>query len=68
MRWTIQNNNNNKLSTLVNEILFGGRLIALQKKDRGILLIVVGYTLRRLVAKCVNAHVIKLRSDGLQSI
>ena len=55
-----------ELPTLVNEILFGGRLIALQTKDGGIRPIAVGYTLGCLVAKCVNAHVIKRRSDELQ--
>ena len=40
----------------VREILYGGRLIALQKRD--IRPIAVGYTLRRLVAKCGNAFVI----------
>ena len=55
-----------ELPTQVNEILFGGRLIALQKKDGGICPIAVGYTLRHMVAKCANAHVIKRRSDEFQ--
>jgi len=46
----------------VNEIIFGGRLIALTKKDGGIRPITVGYTLRRLAAKCANNHVIERRS------
>ena len=41
----------------VNSIIFGGRLIALSsKKDGGIRPITVGYTLRRLAAKCANSH------------
>ena len=54
------NNNNN--------ILYGGRLIALQKKDGGIRPIAVGYTLRRLAAKCANKFVIKRTSEELQPI
>ena len=46
------------LPTEAREILFGGRLIALQKKDGGVRPIAVGYTLRRLAAKCTNAYVI----------
>ena len=36
----------------VREIVYGGRLIALQKKDGGIRPIMVGYTLRRLPGSC----------------
>lgn len=50
----------------VNAIIFGGRLIALAKKDGGIRPITVGYTLRRLAAKCANNHVIGSRSQELQ--
>ena len=39
----------------VREIPYGGRLVALQKKDGGIRPIAVGYTLRRLAAKCANS-------------
>lgn len=35
-------------------IFFGGRLIALDKKSRGIRPIAIGLTLRRLAAKCAN--------------
>ena len=38
------------------------------KKDGGVRPIAVGYTLRRLAAKCANAHVIKTRSEALQPI
>ena len=50
------------------EIIFGGRLLALQKKDGGIRPIAVGYTLRRLAAKCANAFVIRDRSQALRPI
>jgi len=50
----------------VNSRIFGGRLIALSKKDGGIRPISVGYTLRRLAAKCTNNHVIAKRSKALQ--
>ena len=44
-------------------ILFGGRLIALRKKDGGIRPIAVGYYWRRLVAKCANAYGIELLAN-----
>ena len=50
----------------VNSIIFGGRLIALSKKDGGIRPISGGYTLRRLAAKCANSSVIGRRSEALQ--
>ena len=50
----------------VSAIVFGGRLIALSKKDGGVRPITVGYTLRRLTAKCANNHVIERRSKALQ--
>ena len=40
----------------VREIIFGGRLIALQKKDGGNPPIAIGYTICRLAAKCANKH------------
>ena len=49
----------------VREIIFGGRLIALQKKDGGIRPIAICYTLRRLLAKCANEHIIERRSNEL---
>ena len=42
------------LPTEVMEILFGRRLIALQKKDGGVRPIALGYTLRRLAVKCAK--------------
>ena len=56
------------LPTEAREILFGGRLIALHKNDGGVRPIAVGYTLRRLAAKCANANVIKRRNEELQPI
>ena len=50
----------------INSIIYGGRLIALSKKDGGIRPIAVGYTLRRIAAKCANNHVIARRSQVLQ--
>ena len=37
-------------------VLFGGNLTALQKKAGGIRPIAVGYTWRRIAAKCANAY------------
>jgi hypothetical protein len=48
------------------QVIFGGRLIALQKKDGGIRPIAIGYTLRRLAAKCANSFVIAKRSSELK--
>ena len=45
-----------------NSIIFGGRLIALSKKDGKVRPISVGYTLRRLAAKCANSHIITKRT------
>jgi len=50
----------------VSAIVFGGRLLALSKKDGRVRPITVGYTLRRLAAKCANNHVIERRSKALQ--
>ena len=50
------------------QIIFGGRLIALQKKDGGIRPLAIGYTLRRLAAKCANSFVIARRSNELKPI
>ena len=45
------------------QILFGGRLLAMEKKTGGIRPIVVGYVCRRLTAKCASAHAIKSLAD-----
>ena len=39
-----------------------------KKKDDGIRPFAVGYTLRRLAAKCVNSHVITAKSNELKPI
>ena len=57
---------NCELSLQGKEIFYGGRLIALQRKDCGIRSLAVG--LRRLAAKCVNSCVITKRSKKLQPI
>jgi len=41
----------------VSLVLFGGYVIALEKKSGGIRPIAVGYTLRRIAAKCANSYV-----------
>lgn len=56
------------LSQDISEIIFGGRMIALRKKDGGLRPIAVGYTLRRLAAKCANHLIIKTRSQFLQPL
>ena len=54
-----------KLPHQVREILSGGRIIAIQKKDGGVHSISIGYTLRRLAAKYANKHIIQRRSNEL---
>ena len=44
---------------------FGASLVALCKKDRGVLLITVGCTLRRLAAKCAGLHALSIVPDIL---
>jgi len=43
----------------VNKIIYGGRLLALEKKGGGVRPIAVGYTWRRLAAKCANSYIIE---------
>jgi len=43
-------------------ILFGGRLVALNKKSGGICPIVSGFTLRRLASKCANSFAVSKRA------
>lgn len=45
-----------KCSPEVKPILFGGQLIALEKKSGGIRPIAIGYTWRRIAAKCANNY------------
>ncbi|HSN24572.1 MAG TPA: reverse transcriptase domain-containing protein, partial [Methylomicrobium sp.] len=49
----------------VSALLFGGKLFALSKKSGGVRPIAIGYTFRRLVAKCANNCAISLLSDKL---
>ena len=52
----------------VQPILFGGKLIALNKKSGGIRAITVGYTLRRLTAKYASAFAVSNLLDYLYPI
>ena len=52
-----------KCPSSVASILFGGRLIALQKKSGGIRPIAIGYSVRRLASKCVNKHALSVLKD-----
>ena len=52
----------------VQPILFGGNLIALNKKSGGIRPITVGYTLRRLAAKCASAFAVANLLDYLYPV
>jgi len=54
-----------KCPSYVTPFFFGGRLIALQKKTGGIRPIAIGYTLRRLAAKCVNKYAIAVLKHSL---
>ena len=47
----------------VQPVLFGARLIAIEKKSGGFRPIAVGYTVRRLVAKCANTFAQKQLAD-----
>jgi len=49
----------------VTSVLFGGRPIALQKKSGGIRPIAIGYTWRRLAAKCANKHALTKLAGSL---
>lgn len=52
-----------KCHPAVSPILFGGKLIALLKKSGGVRPITVGYTWRRIAAKCANAYAISSLND-----
>ena len=54
-----------RLPAHIARIVYGGRLIALSKKQGGIRPITVGYVLRRIVAKCANHSVLESVSRGL---
>jgi len=55
-----------KCNPAVVPVLFGGQLIALEKKSGGIRPIAVGYTLRRIAAKCANSYATAMLTDYLQ--
>lgn len=57
-----------KCNPAVMPILFGGQLIALEKKTGGVRPIAVGYTLRRIAAKCANMYSTAILADYLQPI
>jgi hypothetical protein len=48
--------------------LFGGNLIAIEKKNGGIRPIAVGYTWRRIAAKCANSHATSALVDYLSPL
>jgi hypothetical protein len=50
----------------VTPILFGGKLIALEKKSGGIRPIAIGYTWRRIAAKCANSYATSLLRNYFQ--
>ena len=52
----------------ITRILFGAKLLALTKRSGGIRPIAVGYTWRRIVAKCANAYAISKLSGVLQPL
>jgi hypothetical protein len=55
-----------KCNPAVTPILFGGQLMALEKKSGGIRPIAIGYVWRRMAAKCANAHATATLADYLQ--
>ena len=52
----------------VSPIIFGGSLIVLTKKSGGIRPIAIGYTLRRLAAKCANTYAVAKLADYFRPI
>ena len=52
----------------VSPVLFGGNLIALEKKTGGVCPIAVGYTLRRIAAKCANSYAASQLADYFSPI
>ena len=52
----------------VRPILFGGRLIAIEKKSGGFRPIAVGYTFRRLASKCANSFAQSKLADHFRPV
>jgi len=52
----------------VSPVLFGGNLISLEKKSGGLRPIAVGYTLRRIAAKCANSYATSQLTDYFNPI
>jgi len=52
----------------VSPVLFSGNLIALEKKTGGVRPIAVGYTLRRIAAKCTNSYAASQLADYFSPI
>jgi hypothetical protein len=57
-----------KCSPNVTPVLFGGQLMALEKKSGGVRPIAIGYTWRRIAAKCANKYAIESIGDYLRPI
>jgi len=57
-----------EIHPLVSPVLFGGNLIALEKKTGVIRPITVGYTLRRIAAKCANTYAASQMADYFSPI
>jgi len=52
----------------VSPVLFGGNLIASEKKSGGVRPIAVGYTLRRIAGKCANSYATSQLTDYFNPI
>ena len=57
-----------ELSQEINEVLYGGRLLALKKKDGGLRPIAIGYTIRRLADKCSKTYATEKLAAQLATI
>ena len=57
-----------KCSPDISPILFGGRLIALDKKSGGVRPIEIGYVWRRIASKCANHHAIAMLAEHMSPL
>ena len=57
-----------EIHSQVSPVLFGGNLIALEKKSGGVRPIAIGYTLRRIAAKCANSYAVSQLADYFSPI